>query len=72
MLEYTGPGAGTRLLMLVPHDDAKHEYADGPAQRLPDSKLGTFTQTLYNEAKKRGWVVVSIKDDWKRLFPFDQ
>jgi hypothetical protein len=58
--------------MLVLHDDAKHEYAYGPAQRLLDSKLGTFTQTLYNEAKKRGWVVVRIKDDWKRLFPFDQ
>ncbi len=58
--------------MLVPYDDAKHEYAYGPAPRLLDSKLGTFTQALYNEAKKRGWVVVSIKDDWKRLFPFDQ
>gem|GEM_PF-4140205 len=30
------------------------------------------SQALYDEAKKRGWVVVSIKDDWKRLFPFDQ
>ena len=72
MLEHTGAGKGTRLLMLVLHDDAKREYAYGPAQRLPDSKLGIFTQALYDEAKKRGWVVISMKDDWKRLFPFDQ
>jgi len=34
--------------------------------------VGTFTQALYDEAKKRGWVVISMKDDWKRLFPFDK
>jgi hypothetical protein len=72
MLEYTTAGEGARLGMLVLHDDAKREYAYGPAQGLPDSKVGTFTQALYDEAKKRGWVVISIKDDWKRLFPFDE
>ncbi len=71
MLEYTTAGDGARLGMLVLHDDAKREYAYGPAQGLPDSKIGTFTQALYDEAKKRGWVVISMKDDWKRLFPFD-
>jgi hypothetical protein len=72
MLEYTTAGAGARLGMLVMHDDARREYAYGPAQGLPDSKVGTFTQALYDEAKKQGWVVVSMKDDWKRLFPFDK
>jgi len=54
MLEYTGAGDGARLMMLVLHDDAQREYAYGPAQRLPDTKVGTFTQALYDEAKKDG------------------
>ena len=72
MLEYTTAGDGARLGMLVLHDDAQREYAYGPALGLPDSKVGTFTPALYDEAKKRGWVVISIKDDWKRLFAFDK
>ena len=71
MLEYTGAGDGTRLKMLVLHDDAKREYAYGPAQGLPASKVGTFTQALYDEAKKQGWTVISMKNDWKVIFPFD-
>ena len=72
MLEYTKAGDGARLAMLVLHDDAKREYAYGPAQGLPATKVGTFTQALYDEAKKDGWVVISIKDDWKRIFAFEQ
>jgi hypothetical protein len=72
MLEYTKAGDGARLGMLVLHDDAKREYAYGPAQGLPDSRVGTFTQALYDEAKKRGWVVISMKNDWKRVFPSDK
>jgi uncharacterized protein (TIGR03000 family) len=71
MLEYTTAGDGARLGMLVLHDDRKREYAYGPARGLPESKVGTFTQELYDEAKDRGWVVVSMKDDWKRVFPFE-
>ncbi len=56
MLEYTKAGDGARLAMLVLHDDAKREYAYGPALGLPDTKIGTFTQALYDEAKKQGWV----------------
>jgi phosphoglycolate phosphatase-like HAD superfamily hydrolase len=52
MLEWTGAGSGARLKMLLLHDDAAREYAYGPAQGLPDSKVGTFTPTLYDEAKK--------------------
>lgn len=71
MLEYTGAGDGARLMMLVLHDDATREYAYGPAKGLPDTKIGTFPQTLYDEAQTRGWIVISMKDDWKRIFAFD-
>jgi hypothetical protein len=71
MLEYTGAGDGARLMMLVLHDDAQREYAYGPARDLPEAKVGTFTQALYDEAKKEGWTVISMKDDWKRIFAFD-
>jgi phosphoglycolate phosphatase-like HAD superfamily hydrolase len=70
MLEYTKAGAGARLSMLVLHDDAQREYAYGPAQGLPDGKVGRFTQALYDEAKNRGWPVISMKNDWKRIFAF--
>jgi phosphoglycolate phosphatase-like HAD superfamily hydrolase len=71
MLEYTKAGDGERLAMLVLHDDASREYAYGPAQGLPDTKVGTFTPALYDEAKKQGWVVISMKNDWKRIFAFE-
>jgi phosphoglycolate phosphatase-like HAD superfamily hydrolase len=71
MLEYTKAGDSPRLAMLVLHDDAKREYAYGPAQGLPDTKVGTFTQALYDEAKKNGWTVISMKNDWKVIFPFE-
>jgi len=71
MLEYTGAGDGARLMMLLLHNDAQREYAYGPAQGLPDTKVGTFTQALYDEAKKDGWTVISMKNDWKRIFAFD-
>ncbi len=71
MLEYTKAGDGARLAMLVLHDDATREYAYGPAQGLPDTKVGTFPQALYDQAKKQGWIVISMKNDWKRIFPFE-
>ena len=64
MLEYTGAGTGARLMMLVHHDDAKREYAYGA-----DSKIGTFSDALMDEAKKKGWAVISMKNDWKTIFP---
>jgi phosphoserine phosphatase len=70
MLEYTKAGDGARLSLLVLHDDAAREYAYGPAEGLPDTKVGTFTQALYDEAKKNGWTVISMKKDWKVIFSF--
>jgi phosphoglycolate phosphatase-like HAD superfamily hydrolase len=71
MLEYTGAGDGARLMTLLLHDDAQREYAYGPARGLPETKIGTFTPALDAEAKKNGWTVISMKNDWKRIFPFD-
>ena len=71
MLEYTNADGGSRLALLLLHDDASREYAYGPAQGLPASKVGTFTQALYDEATKHGWTVVSMKNDWERVFAFE-
>lgn len=71
MLEYAKAGSGARLSVLLLHDDAAREYAYGPAHGLPDSKVGTFTQQLYDEAKGSGWTVISMKNDWKRIFAFE-
>ena len=49
--------------MRVHHDDAEREYAYGA-----ESKIGTFSDALMAEAKKKGWVVISMKDDWKTVF----
>ena len=72
MLEYTQGGSGARFMLLVLHDDAAREYPYGPALGLPDVKLGAFTQALYEQTKKDGWTVVSIKGDWKTVFPAGQ
>ena len=72
MLEWTQAGNGARLVMLVLHDDPEREYAYGPAAGLPDSKVGTFPQGLYDEAKSKGWIVISMKKDWKQIFSFEK
>jgi haloacid dehalogenase-like hydrolase len=66
MLEWTQGGNGARLMMLVHHDDAAREWAYGPK-----SKIGTFSDSLMAEAIKQGWVVISMKNDWKRIFAFE-
>jgi haloacid dehalogenase-like hydrolase len=72
MLEYTQGSGGARFELLVLHDDAAREYAYGPALGLPDVKLGAFTQALYDQAQKNSWTVVSMKNDWKQVFPSGQ
>jgi phosphoglycolate phosphatase-like HAD superfamily hydrolase len=67
MLEWTQAGSGARLMMLVHHDDAVREFAYGA-----ESKIGTFSDALMAEAKKNGWAVISMKNDWKKLFAFEQ
>jgi phosphoserine phosphatase len=72
MLEYTQGVEGNSLEMLVLHDDAQREYAYGPAQGLPDTHFGKFTQELYDEAEKKGWTVISMKNDWKKIFAWEK
>ena len=67
MLEWTQAGGGARLMMLVHHDDADREYAYGA-----ESKIGTFSDALMAQAKKDGWFVVSMKSDWKQVFPAEK
>jgi hypothetical protein len=38
---------------------------------MPDTHFGTFTQSTMDEAKSKGWVVISMKKDWRRIFSFD-
>ena len=71
MLEYTLGSGGARFGLLVLHDDAAREYAYGPAQGLPTPQLGAFTPALYAQAMRAGWNVVSMKNDWQQVFPFD-
>ncbi len=67
MLEWTQAGDGARLMMLVHHDDPVREFAYGA-----ESKIGTFSDALMAEAKKDDWTVISMKDDWKTIFPFEK
>lgn len=66
MLEWTQGGKGKTLELLVHHDDATREYAYGP-----DSKIGTFSDSLMQEAKQKDWIVISMKNDWKVIFSWE-
>jgi hypothetical protein len=66
MLEWTSAGKGSRFGLIVHHTDAEREYAydrKSPLARL-DKGL--------DEAPKRGWTVVSMKTDWRRVFAFEK
>jgi hypothetical protein len=67
MLEWTQAGGGARLMVLVHHDDAKREFEYGAK-----SPFGTFSNSLMEEANKNGWTVISMKNDWKKVFAFEQ
>jgi hypothetical protein len=66
MLEWTAAGKGERLMMLVHHDDSKREYAYDRK-----SPVGRLDKAL-NEARRRRWLVTSMKNDWKVIYAFDQ
>ena len=63
MLEWSQSSDNKNFQLLVHHDDPVREYAYGK-----DSKIGTFSQALMDEAHQKGWVVVSMKNDWKKIF----
>jgi len=64
--QWTAAGPGPRFCLFVHHDDAAREWAYDR-----ESFVGRLARGL-DEAKARGWTVVSIRDDWKRVFAFDQ
>jgi phosphoserine phosphatase len=64
MLEWITAGAGPRFGLIIHHDDAVREFAYDRA-----SAVGKLDRGLA-EAPGRGWVVVSMKEDWKRIFAF--
>lgn len=64
MLEWTQSRSGKTFQGLVHHDDAEREWAYGA-----DSEIGTFSNSLMQQADSSGWHVVSMKDDWKVVFP---
>ena len=66
MLEWTQSGNETNLMLLIHHDDATREYAYGAK-----SKIGTFSDALMSEAIQNRWKIVSMKNDWKVIFPFE-
>ena len=66
MIEYTMKGTGPRFGMIVHHTDAQREYAYDR-----DSHFGRLARGL-DDAAKQGWYIVSMKDDWKRVFAFDK
>jgi len=72
MLEYTQGGGGARFELLVLHDDGIREFAYGPAQGLPSVAGGAFKQDLYDQATQEGWTVVSMRNDWKTVYPAPQ
>jgi len=63
MLQWTAAGPGRRFCLYVHHDDAAREWAYDR-----ESKIGRLDQGL-DEAKTHGWTVVSMKDDWTKVFP---
>ena len=63
MLEWTTAGTGPRFALLVHHDDAKREWAYDR-----DSHIGKLARGL-DEGPDRGWLIVSMKNDWRTIFP---
>jgi hypothetical protein len=65
MLEYVTSGDGPSLGLIVHHDDAEREVAYDR-----DSRIGKL-DTAWDKAVDEGWIIVSMKDDWRKVFPFN-
>jgi phosphoglycolate phosphatase-like HAD superfamily hydrolase len=63
MLEWTTAGGGPRFGMLIHHTDGEREFAYDR-----EGHIGVLNQGL-DEADAHGWLVVSMKDDWRTIFP---
>jgi hypothetical protein len=65
MIEYSMAGQGRRLGLFVHHTDADREYAYDRK-----SHVGTLDKAL-DQADANGWIIVDMKNDWKKVFPGD-
>ncbi len=65
MLQWTAAGTGPRFMGLVHHTDAAREWAYDRK-----SAIGRLDKAL-DEAQAKGWTVVDMKNDWKRIFAFE-
>jgi phosphoglycolate phosphatase-like HAD superfamily hydrolase len=63
MLEWTTSAPGAHFAMIIHHDDAEREFAYDR-----DAHVGRLARGL-DEAPARGWTVVSMKNDWKAIYP---
>ncbi|WP_303746492.1 HAD family hydrolase [Stenotrophomonas pigmentata] len=63
MLQWTSAGQGPRFAGLVHHTDAEREWAYDR-----HSKIGTLDKAL-DAAATGKWVVVDMKNEWKRVYP---
>lgn len=63
MLQWTAAGSGARFMGLVHHTDSEREWAYDR-----QSHVGKLDKAL-DEATKRGWVVVDMKENWKVIYP---
>ncbi len=66
MLQWTAAGPGPRLAALVHHTDARREWAYDR-----DSRIGRLDKAL-DEARRQGWTVVDMQQEWKQVYSFDQ
>ncbi len=66
MLRWTTAGPGRRLGLIVHHTDAEREWAYDR-----ESPVGRLSKAL-DESRQRGWVLVDMKADWKRVFAFEK
>ncbi len=66
MLQWTAAGAGPRFALIVHHTDAEREWAYDR-----QSSVGKLDKAL-DEAKTKGWTVVDMQKEWKRVYPFDE
>lgn len=65
MLQWTAAGSGKRFMGLVHHTDAKREWAYDR-----QSRIGRLDKAL-DEAKSRGWTIVDMAAEWRRVYPFE-
>jgi hypothetical protein len=65
MLQWTASGEGRSLLLYVHHTDPDREWSYDR-----ESSVGRLDKG-WDEANEKGWSVISMKEDWKVIYPFE-